>query len=196
VRDTITQEGFSWVPLSSFQAADFEGLGGIMLRQGTAWPAEEGMDDGYSDAEIAAIQAFVQSGGGLIAAGEGGHQSLFANFNQLLGAWGVTLTGTALDTDGTIITDIVDHPVTTGLDQFAVDYYRPFTTVAPALDLTPTEHVLAVVEGTNGSGNVVVLADYTMWLDSDTNSDENIDSVGNRQLLQNALHWIMPLNNF
>lgn len=193
-RATITALGHTIVPISSFEAEDLVGLDSLMLKQ----PYSTNSPAGFSDSEISAIHAFVDSGGGLVVHAEGGTGSEYYvdNLNSLVAPYGVIYADLATANSGVMITGLVAHRVTEGVTMIGVDYHRKLISIAPpAIDLTIKSgeyNVLAVVDGIGSAGNIVMLSDTTLWKDPEAGSNYSIISGDNRLLLENIVQYTIP----
>jgi hypothetical protein len=193
-RDTITELGYTIIPISSFEAADLVGLDSLILKQPNSYYSPTG----FSASEISAIHAFVNGGGGLVVHAEGGSgsETYFSNVNSLVSPYGVIYADSATEASGHTITDLVAHPVTEGVTMFGVDYQRQFISItSPAVDLTigsGPDDALAVINGVGGAGNVVLLTDSSLWSDLGAGSDRPITFGDNQLLLKNIVQFTVP----
>jgi hypothetical protein len=193
-RATITSLGHTIVPISSFEAEDLGGLDCLMLKQ----PYSVNSPAGFSDSEISAIHAFVDSGGGLVVHAEGGTGSgdYVDNLNSLVAPYGVVYADLATANSGVTIIGLEAHPVMEGVARIAVDYQRKLISITPpAIDLTIKSgeyDVLAVVNGIGGAGNVVMLSDTTLWIDPEAGTSYSIITGDNRLLLENIIMFTVP----
>jgi hypothetical protein len=193
-RATIVGLGHTIVSKASFEAGDLVGLDCLILNQ----PYQINDGSGYSESEIAAIHAFAGGGGGLVICGEGGSGSdpMVANLNLLAAPYGVVYDSSPREGDGHTIDALVAHRVTEGVSAFGVDYQRRLVIItAPAVDLTVNsgpDDALAVVNGTGGTGNVVLLSDTGGWSDAGAGSERPITFGENRLLLENIVQFVVP----
>ena len=167
------------------------------------WEATTGEGDPrLADEEIAAIEEFVERGGGLIVLGETEQEKYGNNLNELLGRFGVEIeTSTVQDYEhhreapSWVLADLVAANGAGGADPLTgveeACFYRAgtlavsngarviarsFPTAAPA------SAPLAAV-GEHGAGRVVVLSD------SDLFGDDCIDALDHRALWVNLAYW-------
>ncbi len=193
-RATITALGHTIVPVSSFETEDLFGLDSLMLKQ----PYSQSSPIGFTDSEVSAIHNFVDGGGGLVVHAEGGTGSddLMGNLNSLVLPYGVIYSDLATANSGVTITGLVAHPVTDGVTVFAVDYQRKLVSIAsPAIDLTIRSgeyNALAAVNGIGGAGNVVMLSDTTLWIDSEAGTSHSLMTGDNQLLLENIVQFTIP----
>ncbi len=189
-RAAITVLGHTIVPLSGFTAADFAGVDAIVVRQPNSTALQ------FSATEVADIQAFVASGGGLWLVGEGGNSTnqTVSGFNQIASPFGVTYASSPVDPTGLAVSSFVAHEVTANVVSYGVDFHRTMSAVAPALDLTVNggnQNVLCVRDGTAGAGNVAFTGDATCWTNVGGTADFDIGSLSNRILLENVVAYVL-----
>jgi len=173
-----------------------------------AWERTTGAGSPRFDAsELAAIERFVRSGGGLIVLGETENDKYGNNLNELLSPYGLRLENeTVQDYEhhhestpswvlGELETGAGERERGRGGDLLArVDaacFYRATTIVAPdhasvpiragASSTSPGAPLMAAVE--HGDGRVVVLAD------SDLFGDDCIDELDHSELWRNVVYW-------
>lgn len=173
--------GLTVTPRQSFLPEDLAGAQAVVLLQPFA------AANAYSLTELGALQNFVNAGGGLLVVGEGGSGSSATYLNDLTSTWGVTFASTPANATGATFGDLLSHPLTAGVGQVSVDYHRPLTITAPALDLTlgnGSANVLAV------HGGAVFLSDSSILMNPDAFSDASLASAGNGQLARNIVHYL------
>jgi hypothetical protein len=93
------------------------------------------------------VLAYVGTGHAAVFLADAGTGSDVPNFNALVAAYGVTYAATATDGSGRTVSGFVPHAITDGITQVGVDFQRPMTLTAPALDLTSgpgQDNILAV----------------------------------------------------
>lgn len=182
LRGLLSGAGHTLVTVHGFTPVDLVSLDALMIRQGTA------ASEAWSATEIANIQAFVASGGGLFVTGEGGWStdSTTASLNALVAPYGVTYTSFPNFGSGLLVSSLSGHAVTQSVASLGFDYLRAFASVSgPAVDLTPQDHVLAVVDAAGGGGNVVLYADLSGLTDVGAGADYDIGLPGNKQFVLN-----------
>lgn len=186
-RDVIAAHGYALVPLSSFTTQSLLGVDAVILGMPTSQlPGGE-----FSPAEIADLGSFVRAGHGVFLSADGGSSRSVTNVNALAAQWGVTFSDVpGVSAEGEVFTGLPVHPLTQGVASFAVDYYQPIAQIAPPASVVVPQ-VLAAVSGANGTGNVVIMADQSMWMLPP--ADAGLDSADNRRLLANILRFIAPL---
>src|SRR5262249_8233307 len=157
----ILSTGNTIAAVETFDSAHLIGIDALFLVQPYA---QDGDSPAFSDSEIAAITSFVSRGGGLVVQGEAGSgaDALVLNLNALVAPFGTAYAAGASESSGETITGFVDHSVTAYLGAIGVDYQRRLALVLPpAMSLTtgffPQDDSLAVVDGGDASGNVVLL---------------------------------------
>ena len=190
-RGAIDTLGYELVPLSQFDTIALANLDALIVEQPTR------TDDPWSLSEIDAIESFVETGHGLFVMAEGAWSNLAVNLNSLSTRFGVTYADAGSEGSGYGIDALRPHPVTTGVGGVVVDYQRRLVDISlPARDLTfgeGADDFMAVVDGENGSGNVVFISDSEIFKDAySATQDASIGSFGNRQLLNNVLRYITP----
>lgn len=188
-RSALVAEGHRAVPLGNFAEADLKDLGALILRQPSLYDAT----GAFSAQEIAAVQSFVRAGKGLLLCGEGGDgtDEMVTNINALAVPYGVAYAPHASDASGRTVRGVIPHLVTAGVTSIGLDFQRSLLSIQlPAVDLTlasGSDDVLAAVWGRQGSGNVVLMSDVSLWGNA---TDRNLDFGDNRRLLLNILAFI------
>jgi hypothetical protein len=175
--------GFQLVPRTVFGAPDLAGLDGVLLFQ----PYVEG----YTAGEVQALAAFAAAGGGVVILAEGGAtaDNLTFNLDALAAPYGVAFASAASSPSGLAVQPLAGaHALVAGVDSIGVDFHRRLAQIAaPAADLTALggEHdVQAVVDDFQGGGDVVLLADSTLFT-TGLAADFDLDDADNRRLLRN-----------
>jgi hypothetical protein len=175
-RDELAAAGHVLVPLRSFGSADLSGLDGLFLRHAYSvgyTPSEQAaiqaftrravflsdstmFADTHSDRPLTFgdnrqllrnILDYVSAGGGTAFMADGATGADVANFNQLVGPYGVQFAASAIDATGRTVTGFADHPLTAGVTTVGVDFQMPLTVTAPSIDLTTDggpDNILAV----------------------------------------------------
>ncbi|MFW5652776.1 MAG: hypothetical protein ACOC0P_01920 [Planctomycetota bacterium] len=190
-RTTITDLGHTIVPLTSFTSADLDGLDAVITHMPYA------SSQAFTSSEITALQNFVTNGGGYLMHADGGGSSseYVANINELVAPYGITFSDSATNPSGLIVNSFNPHPVTDGLGQFGIDFQRRIESIeAPGIDLTTLDgdsNVMAAVDGTGGSGNLVFVSDTSCWKDDGAGSDYGINDLDNRLALENMINHIL-----
>jgi len=135
----------------------------------------------FSNSEISDIQRWIELGGSMVCIPDGGYPP---TLNTLLLPYGVQMTGQVGGYGST--TDILDHPITEGVNSIFVDWVREISTTPPSTTLawiTDYGERLAFLSTTD-SGEVVVVSDsnimdnYGLWV-----SD-------NAHLILNIFNWV------
>jgi hypothetical protein len=184
MRSELQAAGHSLVILNDFAPQSLSVCDAIWVSQ----PRATGQL--FSATDIAAIHTYVQSGGGLLAAAEGGlfTNSTVSNFNSLLAPYGVTINSVATSGDGYTVSGFVPHPVTSGIASVGIDFQRRLISFSsPAIDLTiegGEADILAAVNSTAGEGNVVIMSDPAPF--GYPGDDTNLYLQSNLQLLKNV----------
>ena len=168
------------------------------------WEATTGEGEPrLTDAEIEAIAAWVEAGGGLIVLGETEQEKYGNNLNELLGRFGIEIENTTVqdyehhrgEAPSWILADLVESPDAAGADPLAgvsdACFYRAGTLAlsngARVIARTspsaapPTAPLAAVTR--YGAGRVVVLAD------SDLFGDDCIDELDHESFWVNLAYF-------
>ena len=168
------------------------------------WEATTGEGEPrLTDAEIEAIGAWVEAGGGLIVLGETEQEKYGNNLNELLGRFGIEIENTTVqdyerhrgEAPSWILADLVESPDAAGADPLAgvtdACFYRAGTLAlsngARVIARTspsaapPTAPLAAVTR--YGAGRVVVLAD------SDLFGDDCIDELDHESFWVNLAYF-------
>ncbi len=203
LRALVTNLGHTIVPLSSFDAASLAAANIQALYLSQTYTQSGG---GYSGAEVAAIQAFVAGGGGLVLYADGGAGFEAASMNSLASAFGVSFAAAATELTGHEVLLFNAHPVTAGLGStpgtgLCVASQRVLAIGPPASDLTtlgapvtPQDDALAAVTGAGGAGNVVLLSDKTGFKDVGAGaSNVDINCGGDAALAGNIVNFVVPI---
>ncbi|MFW6153724.1 MAG: DUF4350 domain-containing protein [Planctomycetota bacterium] len=188
-RAVIESKGHTIFFLYDFKPTTLAGLNAMVVLQ----PYSQN-DHLFSPKEIEAVHDFVSGGGGLVLhadCGVGSDGGL-ADMNTLASPYGVTFSFSESEGEGHTLTDLVPHPVTTGVSTIGVDYQRRLTGIdPPALDLTRRPDADDVLAAVNGGpvreGNVVCLSDSDLW---SSGGDRPITFADNRRLLENTMDFI------
>jgi uncharacterized protein DUF4350 len=116
----------------------------------------------YTSAELAAIDSFVQHGGGLLLLTDVNGSSATARMQQVVGPFGAQiLPGTFFSTD-IYSTSLFEHPTLAGVDEV---YFRFSSTFSPGI-LTPYAYHFSqpmIAAGEVGQGRVALIADSDLF---------------------------------
>jgi hypothetical protein len=169
-----------------------------------AWERTTGVGSPrFSASELAAVEDFVHSGGGLIVLGETENDKYGNNLNELLAPYQVRLENETVQdythhhgsAPSWVLGELIGGDRGRGGDLLArvsaVCFYRTTTIAAPdhatvpvragAFSTSPGAALMAAVE--HGKGRVVLLGD------SDLFGDDCIEELGHSELWRNAVYW-------
>ena len=149
----------------------------IVVNLGSSWTS------GYTPSEVAAIDNFVNAGGGLLVMGDAFGPKL--NINPVAQTFGCTTGVSALLPDDLYIHNFAGHPIFAGVTEI---YYR----VAGELSASPPSSLVAWEPGGHGvvsiaevgAGKIVILGDINLW-------DNTYISYSQNQLFaENVFTWM------
>jgi len=189
-RALIVDLGMEIRVVDDYTPEELDGLDALMVMNPYA------DDQQFTGDDLDAIDAHVAAGGGLWIVGEGGGDAadFVGNLNALTGQFGVIYLIDEIDGAGRIVSGFRDHPVTEGVSSVGLDLQRGMGLIfSPAQDLTfgnGAEDILAVVDGIDGRGSVVLTTDSSTFTDSDTRADFNIGDLDNALLVRNILETL------
>ena len=135
----------------------------------------------YTAAEVTAINAFVNGGGGLFLIGD--NTAIWpANYNLVSAAFGVTAA--VVNTTGTM-TSFSAHPITAGVASLTMASGGTLTVGAPSstIGLDPSSRPILAV-ATPGVGKVVTYGD------ANTCDNNNIGVANNQVFCLNVFNWL------
>ena len=187
-RQVFLDAGHTLVSLHSFDAVDLDPIDLLVVFHPTSPTVQ------FGAGEVAAIHAFVATGGALFAIPEGGwsSSSTLANMNSILAPYGVAATSLVLNGGGVVVSSLAAHELNDGVTSIGLDYHRTLTISPPAIDLTTgTLDVLAAVDGQSGSGRVVVISDHTCYTDQGWGADYDIDDLDTKKQLEQIVEWLL-----
>jgi hypothetical protein len=150
----------------------------IVVCVGSAW------DYSYTTDEVAAIEGFVQQGGGLLVMGDNPNCNNH-NINPVSTAFGTTCGISNLPSS--IITDFASHPVFNGVSAIYMAAGGEIDSVSPSEEIAWDAGLGAVSEAEVGTGRVIVMGD----INSFTNS--YIGNNDNQLFAENVFDWLCPL---
>lgn len=189
MRMELEAAGYSLQMLHDFKPESLAACDSIFVAQARY------IDNMFSAEEIVNIHAYVEGGKGLLTFAEGGYSTHATtnNLNDLLAPYGVAVNSVPTSGNGYLVNGFVSHPVTSGIESIGLDYQRRLISItAPAIDLTlgsEENDMLAVVDGINGSGNVVIMSDMAPFGFS-SHGDTDIHQHDNLQLLMNVSGYV------
>ena len=143
----------------------------------------------YSDAEVAALQGWIEGGGGLMTLIGYGSSSERTNINQLLAPTGISYDETPiLSGSPTVpITTWHDHAVSAGVTQVGVD--NGYEVIGAGEVVAEEGGFVVLRAGTLGEGKVLVWGDE--WITYDSEWTEHPEYQLERFWL-NVLKWLTP----
>lgn len=150
--------------------------------------------------EIAALEKFVENGGGLILLSlSGGDKGLMNNQTKLSQKFGIGFQNTAVKDSRNnaglptmvIIDNVVDHPITKDVNELLYPSGCSLQTASEAIPIATTsgtgdpanEPVAAVTE--HGEGRVLCIGSYEIW-----RNGGGIQHQGNKAFAVNAFNWL------
>jgi hypothetical protein len=136
----------------------------------------------YTPAEVAAIEAFVDGGGGLLILCENIYCPN-ANVNPVAGAFGTTC---GVSNVGGLITNLASHSIFASAGQIDLTSGGEITAAAPAHQVAwnPDGKGVVTVAGGAGSGRVAVVGDMNLW------DNEGLAQPDNQLFAENTFHWL------
>jgi hypothetical protein len=168
---------------------------------GAAWERTLGGSPLLSDAEIAAVEAFVAAGGGLIVLGESEQAKYGDNVNDLLALFGVGLESAevrdyehhrqvpawvlaerAPEAGAPSLLHLVERVCFYGAGALVAEQAGAVVLRAGAAASPAHAGLLAAVD--YGQGRVVVVADTELF------GDEHLDELDHRRLWLNLVYWV------
>ncbi|MCA8961316.1 MAG: hypothetical protein KDC38_12415 [Planctomycetes bacterium] len=144
----------------------------------------------YSANEIAALQAFVAAGGGVVLTYDGGFSSSSAvdSVNTFLDPFGIQASTSVVSPTGIQIDTIVPHCSTTGVQSVGLDFVRLLSSITPpAIDLTEGTAIDFLAVSDSGTGWVFFIGDQSLWTNPGAGADFNVTDLDNQQLLLNII---------
>ncbi len=154
---TVNAAPYSASEIAAIQALATQRV--VLLSDTTLWSDVDAFNDrsiafGDNQKLLENIIDYISAGNAAVFMADGAHDGVqwmsdTVNFNDLVAPYGVVYPEAAVDSAGhTVAAGIVPHPVTAGVGTIGVDFQRPMTLGAPALDLTVgsgSDNVLAVL---------------------------------------------------
>lgn len=148
------------------------------------------LNSSFTAEEVAALQAYVDGGGGVLVNHDGGwsSDSHTPSVNDFLAPYGMVMASSPDYGTGVIVEGFVDHCLTAGISTMGFDYVRELESIsAPAIDLTVAgPEMMGLFD--NGSGWVIVIGDDSQWSDH-VNMDYGIDDFDNLTSLHNVFGY-------
>ncbi len=152
----------------------------LVVCLGSSW------DTAYTAGEVAAIEAFVENGGGLLVLGdnEGCPNS---NINPVPQAFGTTCGLSTLSPTDVYVSDMDEHPIFEGVSEFYLRAAGEVDGISPSQEMAWTpmdagEPVATVA--TQGNGRIVALGDFNLW------QDEHLAKSQNQLFAENTFNWL------
>ena len=146
---TTTTAGLANLDLSPYEV--------IVVNLGSAWNSQ------YTTAEVAAVETFVQGGGGVLIQGDAAGLAN-SNVNPIAQAFGSTVGVSTLSPTDLYVSNFAAHPVFSGISQIGCIYAGEVTASSPSA-------LVAFEPGGKGvataaevaAGRVVALGDLNLW---------------------------------
>lgn len=140
-------------------------------------------DIAYSDAEIAAIQEFLNSGGALLVMSNGLVLAGLMSLNRLLKPYGIQQTGSTRE-GVSMCTMVVPHPINAGVTQYTqASQGACFCITNHAWSLMRTGRGLCVLAASKISRVVAISDEYSF-------RDDYYNEPDNAMLMCNTLDWL------
>lgn len=165
---------------SGVESVDLGNYAVLVVCLGSAWTTA------YTAGEVAAIEEFVQNGGGLLVLGDN-TDCPNANINPVAQEFGTTCGLSYLSPPDLYIWDMDGHPIFDGVSEFYLRAAGELGVVSPSQEVawTPSdggEPVVSVAEA--GAGRVVVVGDFNLW------DNDYIVNSQNQLLAENTFNWL------
>lgn len=154
---------------------DLNQYGVLVICLGSAW------NSAYTTDEVAAINSFVQNGGGLLVMGENPNCPN-ENINPVAQAFG-TKCGLS-DLSYLNVTDLTPHPIFDGVSDFFMVAAGEVRGVPPSEEVARTDSKGTITVTTLGSGRVVVTGDFNFF------ENDYISYADNQLLAENIFDWL------
>lgn len=189
MRNRLVDMGHTVVIVTGYDAGTLDGVDVLLTREAVQ------ADHLFTSTMADQIAAFNNNGGGVAFFADGGFGStgLISSNNLVANALGANLVGNAYAGSGTVITDFNAHPVTAGVNQWALDFVRQVDALPGSVDLTVNDgqqNVAVARDGVGSQGNAFVMGDAS-WLAS-PGDDFGINSLDNSQAFTNIINYLVP----
>ena len=156
---------------------DLNQYGVLVICLGSAW------NSAYSTDEVAAINSFVQNGGGLLVMGDN-TECPNENINPVAQAFGTTCGLSNLYPSDLNVNDLTPHPIFDGVSEFFMRAAGEVRGVPPSEEVAWTDSKGTITVTTLGSGRVVVTGDFNFF------GNDYIFYVDNQLLAENIFDWL------
>lgn len=151
---------------SGLDNVDLSGYSAIVICLGSAW------DEAYTPSEVAAIQAFVADGGGLLVMGDNiGCPN--DNINPVSQEFGTTCGISSISPEDLYITNLEDHAIFNGISEIFFRIGGEISVIAPSSVVASYESYAVVSAAEVGSGRVVVLGDLNCFDNTQLSYSQN-----------------------
>jgi len=161
-----TDAGVENIDLSSYDV--------LVVSWGTAY------DEAYTSGEVAAIEDFVENGGGLLVMGDN-PACPNVNINPVSQAYGVTCGISSINAN---ITDLEEHDVFDGVSEIYFVAGGEITVNAPSMPIASSSGLHAVSAYSDGNGKVIVIGDANLF------QDNYITEADNEDFSVNLFNWL------